>query len=92
MTSRDGTASDGSGQRAGATHRGGAAGHARCRGGLRSGDMVIAVDGDRVDSSLSLVAHVRERTVGDQVTLTVLRGGKKVELKATLTAKSTSSQ
>ena len=60
--------------------------------GLRSGDAVIAVDGDRVDSSLSLVAQVRERTVGDQVTLTVLRGGEKVELKATLTAKSTNSQ
>ena len=31
------------------------------RPGCAAGDTVIAVDGDRVDSTLSLVAHVRER-------------------------------
>ena len=34
------------------------------------------VDGERVDSALSLVGHIREKSAGDQVTLTVLRDGK----------------
>ena len=49
--------------------------------------MVVAVDSERVDSALSLVANIRERAVGDKVTLTVLRDGKQVDLTATLVAK-----
>ena len=92
VTSRDGTATDGSAKRAGATVVEVSPGTPAAEAGLRTGDTVIAVDGDRVDSTLSLVAHVRERSVGDKVTLTVLRDGKRLELNATLTAKSTSSQ
>jgi putative serine protease PepD len=40
-----------------------------------------------VDSALSLVASIRERAVGDKVTLTVLREGKQLQLTATLVAK-----
>lgn len=92
VTSRDGTATDGSAKRAGATVVEVSPGTPAAAAGLRTGDTVIAVDGDRVDSTLSLVAHVRERSVGDKVTLIVLRDGKRLELNATLTAKSTSSQ
>ena len=92
VTSRDGTATDGSAKRAGATVVEVSPGTPAAEAGLRTGDTVIAVDGDRVDSTLSLVAHVRERSVGDKVTLNVLRDGKRLELNATLTAKSTSSQ
>jgi len=92
VTSRDGTATDGSAKRAGATIVEVSPGTPAAAAGLRTGDTVIAVDGDRVDSTLSLVAHVRERSVGDKVTLIVLRDGKRLELNATLTAKSTSSQ
>ena len=53
---------------------------------------MIAVDGERVDSALSLVANIRERAVGDKVTLTVLRGGKQIDLTATLVAKARSDQ
>jgi len=90
VTSRDGTASDGSAERAGAQIAEVQPGTPAAEAGLRSGDVVIAVNGDRVDSSLSLVAQIRERTVGDKVTLTVLRGGKELKLNATLTAKSSS--
>lgn len=90
VTSRDGAASDGSAQRAGASIAEVQPGTPAAEAGLRSGDVVVAVNGERVDSSLSLVAQIRERTVGDKVTLTVLRGGKELKLTATLTAKSSS--
>lgn len=87
VTSQDGNASDGSATRAGATVREVSPGTPAAEAGLRTGDTVIAVDGDRVDSTLSLVAHVRERSVGDKVTLTVLRDGERLELSATLAAR-----
>jgi putative serine protease PepD len=90
VTSRDGTASDGSAERAGASIAEVQPGTPAAEAGLRSGDVVVAVNGERVDSSLSLVAQIRERTVGDKVTLTVLRGGKELKLTATLTSKSSS--
>ena len=54
---------------------------------IGAGKQVIAVDNDPVDSSLSLVANIRERSVGDKVSLTVLRDGKRVDLTTTLVAK-----
>ena len=89
VTPQDGTASDGSSQRAGAEIVSVSPGTPAAEAGLREGDLVVAVDGERVDSALSLVAHIRERTVGDKVTLTVLRDGKKQELTAALVAKAT---
>jgi putative serine protease PepD len=87
---QDGTASDGTSQRAGAQVAQVSSGTPAAAAGLQKGDVVIAVDGDRVDSTLSLVASIRERSVGDKVTLTVLRNGKQVKLIATLAAKSSS--
>ena len=58
--------------------------------GLKVGDVVTAVGGERVESALSLVAHIRERSAGDEVTLTVLRDGTSLEVTATLAAKTTS--
>jgi len=52
--------------------------------GLRVGDAVVAVDGEPVDGAASLQAQIRERQVGDQVTLTVLRDGARQELRVTL--------
>ncbi|HET8766159.1 MAG TPA: PDZ domain-containing protein [Pedococcus sp.] len=54
---------------------------------MRSGDVVIKVDGQSTGSSESLVASIRERAVGDKVTLTVIRDGKQMTLSATLAAK-----
>ena len=60
------------------------------KAGLRAGDVVTAVDGERVDSALSLVGQVRERSVGDKVTLKVLRDSGTIEVEVTLAERSTS--
>ncbi|MGO4343402.1 S1C family serine protease [Pedococcus sp. 2YAF34] len=88
----DGTASDGTSQRAGAQISQISQGTPAAQAGLRKGDVVVAVDGERVDSALALVANIRERGVGDKVSLTVLRDGKQLDLTATLVAKSGSTQ
>ncbi len=88
----DGTASDGTSQRAGAQVSELSANTPAAQAGLKKGDVVVAVDGDRVDSALALVANIRERGVGDKVSLTVLRGGKQLDLTATLVAKSGATQ
>jgi putative serine protease PepD len=87
VTLQDGTATDGSSQRAGAEVSSVSTGTPAANAGLKKGDVVIAVDDDPVDSSLSLVANIRERSVGDKVSLTVLRDGKRVDLTTTLVAK-----
>lgn len=87
VTLQDGTATDGSSQRAGAEVSSVSSGTPAANAGLKKGDVVIAVDNDPVDSSLSLVANIRERSVGDKVSLTVLRDGKRVDLTTTLVAK-----
>ena len=92
VTLQDGTATDGSSQRAGAQVTSVSPGTPAANAGLRRGDVVIGVDSDSVDSSLSLVANIRERAVGDKVTLTVLRSGKQLTLTTTLVAKSATSQ
>jgi putative serine protease PepD len=55
--------------------------------GLKAGDEIIAVDGESVNSSESLVAQIRERAVGDSVTLTLVRDGKHLDVTAKLTAR-----
>ena len=92
VTLRDGTAKDGASQRAGAEVTSVSAGTPAANAGLRKGDVVIGVNTDPVDSSLALVANIRERAVGDKVTLTVLRSGKQVTLSTTLVAKATTTQ
>ncbi len=81
---RDGRASDGNATRAGAQIVRVYPGTPAAAAGLKEGDVVIAVDGDQVDSTLSLIGSVRERAVGQHVTLTVVRGGKQVKVGTTL--------
>ena len=50
---------------------------------------VTEVDGESIDGSLSLVAQVRERSVGDKVTLKILRDGWTKSISVTLTSKPT---
>lgn len=87
VSSRDGSASNGSAQRAGAEIVTVQPGTPAAEAGLKTGDVIVAVNGESVGSSESLVAYIRERTVGDQVKLTVLRGGKSIELTASLAVK-----
>jgi putative serine protease PepD len=52
--------------------------------GLRSGDVVTAIDGKTVDSSDALVAAVDSHKPGDEITLTVKRGGGTSQVKVKL--------
>ncbi len=88
VTPQDGTASDGSATRTGAEITSVSAGSAAEKAGLQKGDLVTAVNGEPVDSALSLVGYIREQSVGNTVTLTVVRGGQTTEIKATLSARS----
>ena len=55
-------------------------------GRLRLGDVIVAVDGQKVASNDDLVKILDKRKVGDQVTITVTRDEKKTELALTLQA------
>ncbi|MBX3314880.1 MAG: trypsin-like peptidase domain-containing protein [Actinobacteria bacterium] len=52
--------------------------------GLQEGDLVTAVDGERVSSMIDLVAQISTNRPGDHVTLTVQRDGKSIEVPVTL--------
>ncbi len=88
VTPQDGSASDGSATRTGAKITSVSPGTPADKAGLQVGDVITAVNGDRVDSALSLVGYIREQSVGDSVKLTVIRGGKTLDITATLAARS----
>jgi putative serine protease PepD len=52
--------------------------------GLKVGDVIVAVDGEAIASSDDLTAAVSEHQPGDQLTLTVERGGSTVKVNVTL--------
>ncbi|GAB3623363.1 hypothetical protein GCM10027418_14460 [Mariniluteicoccus endophyticus] len=52
--------------------------------GLRTGDVVVGLDGDPVTSSESLMAQIRDHAVGDAVKVAYIRDGKRVETEVTL--------
>ena len=52
--------------------------------GIRSGDVIVAIDGHAVGGAESLTAFVRERAAGAKSALTVVRDGKTLELDVTL--------
>lgn len=55
-------------------------------GGVKSGDKVLAIDGEEVDGVEPFREYLRTRKGGDEVTLKVLRDGKAQELKIKLRA------
>jgi putative serine protease PepD len=87
VASRDGVVADGAAKRAGSVLSSVVSGAPAAKAGLKAGDAIIAIDGVPVDGSLSLVAQVRERKVGDQVTLKIVRDGQSRDVTATLAAK-----
>ncbi len=52
--------------------------------GLEAGDVITAIDGERVPSSTALVAQVRERASGAQAKVGYLRNGSRGEVTLTL--------
>ncbi len=60
------------------------------KAGLKAGDVIVAVDGQRVGSSDAVIAAIRTHNPGDRIRLTVLRNGQQVTMTATLAEASTS--
>ncbi|HZX99400.1 MAG TPA: trypsin-like peptidase domain-containing protein [Dermatophilaceae bacterium] len=89
VSSEDGVVADGSAKRAAAVLTDVAAGSPAEAAGLRVGDSITEVDGESIDGSLSLVAQVRERSVGDKLTLKIVRDGQTKNINVTLTSKPT---
>lgn len=56
------------------------------KAGLQAGDIISKVDGTSIDQSTSLTSLIDKDQVGQSVTLTVLRNGKTITVKATLGA------
>jgi putative serine protease PepD len=92
VASKNEVVADGSAKRAAAVLSNVVSGTPADKAGLQAGDAIIAVDGNSIDGSLSLVAQVREHAVGDKVTLKVVRDGKSRDVNATLVAKPATNQ
>jgi serine protease Do len=54
------------------------------KAGMKSGDVIVQLNGDRVANPTALLAWLDERKPGDKVTVKVIRHGKSMELAATL--------
>jgi serine protease Do len=61
-----------------------AKGGAAEKAGLRAGDVVLALNGERIERSGDLAALVAKASPGDRVTLDVMRQGKREQLTAVL--------
>jgi S1-C subfamily serine protease len=51
---------------------------------IRSGDVIVAVDGRDVKGESDLARLISERRPGDQVSLTILRGADRLEIAVVL--------
>lgn len=60
------------------------AGGPAANAGLKTRDVVVAMDGEKVDGMQDLVVAIRERKVGQKVTLEVVRDREKMTVEATL--------
>ena len=87
VSTRDTVVTDGSAKRAGAQVVSVSSGTPAANAGLKNGDVIIAVDGQRVDSATALVGQIRELTAGDKTTLTIIRGGSRQDVSVTLAVK-----
>lgn len=54
------------------------------KAGLKVGDVIVAYDGNAVSSTYSLFGYVRASALNDKVTLTIVRGGKTMDVEVTL--------
>lgn len=54
------------------------------KSGLKEGDVILELNGTRVDQDHSLSSLIQNHNVGDTITLKVFRGGKEIEVKVIL--------
>ncbi len=60
--------------------------------GIKPGDVITAVDGDKVDAKRTLALRLTPYTTGDTITLTVVRGTETIEVTVTLASQGTAWQ
>ena len=87
VSAGDTTVTDGNSKRQAALVQSVSQGTPAAQAGLQAKDAVIAIDGKPIDSSEALVANIHEHKVGDTVTITVIRGSQKQDIKITLAAR-----
>jgi putative serine protease PepD len=92
VASKDGVVADGSAKRTASVLTEVVSGTPADKAGLEAGDAIVAVDGNAIDGSLSLVAQVRQHNVGDKVALKVVRDGQSRNVSVKLVAKATTNQ
>jgi S1-C subfamily serine protease len=56
------------------------------KGGVKLGDVIVAIDGERIETSNDLFNAMEKRTVGETVKVTVLRGEARLSIPVTLQA------
>ncbi|MBA3314170.1 MAG: trypsin-like peptidase domain-containing protein [Planctomycetaceae bacterium] len=54
------------------------------RSGIEWGDVIVAIDGRRIEKARTVFDILSDRSAGDEITITVVRDGEPVELKARL--------
>ncbi len=59
-------------------------GSAAERAGIQENDIILEVEGTRIDETYTLSRSLRERSVGDEVKMKIYRDGRELELKVTL--------
>ena len=51
---------------------------------MKTGDTIVAFNGNAVSNNYSLLGYVRAAALGDKVTLTIVRGGNTMDVDLTL--------
>ncbi|MFY9462584.1 MAG: trypsin-like peptidase domain-containing protein, partial [Candidatus Sungiibacteriota bacterium] len=64
-----------------------AAGSPADKAGLKDGDIILKINGDRIDPSHTLASLIQKYQVGDEITLKVFREGKELDVKVKLEEK-----